>query len=211
MDINQFLNLIFGTGFIIAIVDRVVGRRRLKEEIAKLTAETKKTNTETDGKHLEQLKISAETMQQLVVNAEELSGRLTKVSSERNALSDEKMMLMNTINGQTFVMQDHNDDRKQWLETIARVLEANAEYKVRISEMESVQKEHTRKIQECVEREQTVELMKQQFFKTIENMGGRLNVFVGILQKNNLEIPEALIWSPEQLKKELNFDHISAS
>lgn len=185
MGLSEWLNIFLGVGFLGSLLGLLklflIERPKNKAETKKTLTESKQNEVALEEAQLEQAarktKIVTELLQDAEANAELV--RNSKLR-ESQLLSDAQDLRIQ-IEGQQLVIDDHRKDRKDWMEMLKTTLEANAqrerEFEALLKDVEELKKE------------------KHNCHENVASLEGRMNIMVGILHNNNLEVPEGFIWT----------------
>jgi len=176
------MTALFGTGFFGTLIKIfVIDKKRNEMEIAKIREEIRKAQNENEDADLQQVAAKTKVVRELLADARESAEAARALQLEQSRLLDEKQGLEVEILGQKAVIEDHRLDRKDWMEMLKTTLEERAKRNVEFEELK-------RKVEVLSSSEKNCQ-------ENVASLEGRLNITIGILQKNNMEIPEGLIWT----------------
>lgn len=187
----NWVELLLGGGLfsIVTLIAKELYDRKYKKAVTnKVSEETVSIQLANQTDYIKKIGEQSKLMKDLLDDAEGKTQRVRQLSETLDKTQKENVDLKLELDGKNYVIEYQKDERHEWMQTLKIAMEATAEQKVEINQLKQIQKEHTRQIHECEERDAAK-------VEVIKNFETRLNVMVGMLQKANLPLPEGFIWT----------------
>lgn len=187
MGISEWLNVILIVGF---TVREIIGYRKSKAETQEIHSSITGQQINQQSAQLEQVVLGSKVLKDLLADNEASQVHARDLNQKLNDAQNENANYKIQETAFKAVILDHKEDRTQWMTMLQTALDQTAERNIKITRLEDAQKHQAAQIEECENRDVSNK-------STIRSLEDRLNIMIGILQKNKLEMPEGLLWRSE--------------
>lgn len=185
MTFSEWLNLILGAGFLGSIITLiklfVIDKKKNDAETQHIVVENNQKSVEIEDMGLLQISNKIKIVNELLKDAENSAEMTRKLRQRENELVIQNQNLDLESKGQKQVIDYQKDERKDWMEMLKTTLDANAKREKDFGLL-------------CLDVEQ-LKTKEENCQSNVTNLEGRLNVMIGILKQNNLDVPEGFVWT----------------